>query len=300
MTARRRGVTLVEMLAVLALLAIVGGAVGRLLLRQQRFYSALHERLAMRSQLRDGIDLLAVALRYAAVQGEPFTFASDTAVEFSSIIGAGTVCAASGANIDLTPEPAASAAGLTSFATTPDTADAVLVYHAASATSSSGWSRAGVGSVGSRPVGAVCGGSALLSPVDLATAVRSTELTLAPATPALPGTPVRVVRRGRFSIYRAGDGLWYLGYRRCAPACNGIQPVSGPYAPGTIPPLALRYAGANGTTLPTPLDSVARSRITRVDLVLRARSRGIVDLPGFGRGIARDSALATVALRNAP
>jgi prepilin-type N-terminal cleavage/methylation domain-containing protein len=300
MTTVRRGVTLVELLSVLVLLAIVGGAIGRLLVRQQRFYVALHERLALRSQLRDGVDLLTVALRYAAVQGAPIDFASDTAVELSSVIGAGTVCAASGAVIHLTPEATASGAALTSFATTPDTADDVLVFHTAGATASAGWSRARVATVGSHPVGGVCGGSPLVSPVDVAAAARSTELTLAPATPALPGAPVRVVRHARFSVYRASDGLWYLGYRRCAPACNGIQPVSGPYAPGTVPPLTLRYADASGATLPTPLDSSARSRITRVDLVLRARSRGIIDLPGFGRGIARDSALATVALRNAP
>src|SRR6202022_2394268 len=48
-----------------------------------------------------------------------------------------------------------------------------------------------------------------------------------------PGAAVRFVRRARYSLYRASDGDWYLGYRRCnaigPPGCGVVQPVSGPY-----------------------------------------------------------------------
>ena len=43
------------------------------------------------------------------------------------------------------------------------------------------------------------------------------------------GTPVRVLRRTRYALYRSGDGLWYLGRRnRDAVGWTVIQPVVGP------------------------------------------------------------------------
>jgi hypothetical protein len=41
---------------------------------------------------------------------------------------------------------------------------------------------------------------------------------------------VRLARRVRWTIYRASDRQWWLGQRRCAPACGAAQPVAGPLA----------------------------------------------------------------------
>jgi hypothetical protein len=116
---------------------------------------------------------------------------------------------------------------------------------------------------------------------------------------ARDGAPVRIVRRARFDVYRASDGLFYLGYRVCAAGCAGVQPVAGPYG-SSAAVIRLRYFDVSGASLPAPLDVTSLQRLTRVDVVLRATSSAIVDLPGRTRGVARDSIVASIALRNAP
>lgn len=294
----QRGFALVELLAALVLLAIVGTTIGRLLLGQQRFYASIHERLAMRSQLRDGGDVLTIALRHAAMQAAPVTLATDTAIELSTTIGAAVVCGSSGAQIDLAPEAPASGVPLSATAVPPDSADDVLVYVAGAAMSPPQWYRARIVDVTTRAASSVCSESPLVGAADLATA-RVTELTTVPVTGAASGSPVRIIRPARFDVYRAGDGLYYVGYRRCGQGCAGVQPVSGPYG-ATAGVVSFRYYDVTGSALAPPLAVSALARITRVDVALRATSRGIIDLPGVGRGVARDSVLLSVALRNAP
>lgn len=297
----RRGFTLVELLCALVLLSIVGTTITRLLVGQQRFYASLDERLGMRAQLRDGADLVSAALRFAAVQGAPITLATDTAIELSTTIGAATVCAATGGRIDLTPEAPLTGGALTSFAVTPDSADEVLVYDTGSASSPPRWLRARILSIATRPASAACGTSPLINAVDVATAAVP-ELTVSPSIIIAPGAPVRIVRRARFDLYRGGDGLRYLGYRRCGLGCTTVQPISGPFSAPlhTAGALTFRYFGVEGAALPTPVAPAALARITRVEIALRAASRGVVELPGSGRAVARDSIVATATLRNAP
>lgn len=294
----RRAFTLVELLCALTLLAIVGTTIGRLLIGQQRFYASVGERLAMRSQLRDGADVLTIALRHAALQQTPIVAATDTAVELSSVIGAGTVCGVSGAEVDLAPEAPASGIALTTLAVTLDTADEVIAYITGGAPSSSGWARARIVGVATHPASAVCATSQLLGAIDRVSA-RATGITVAPPLAVAPGTPVRILRHVRIDGYRASDGMIYVGYRRCGAGCNSVQPVSGPYGVN-VRDVEFRYFDVTGAALPAPVSGVALSRITRIDVVLRAASRGAVDLPGLGRAVAHDSTLVSIGLRNAP
>lgn len=295
----RRGFTLVELLSALVLLSIVGTAIARLLAGQQRFYASLDERLGMRAQLRDGADLLTTALRFAAVQGAPIALATDTAIELSTTIGTATACASTENRIDLTPEAPLSGVALTSFAITPDSADDILVYDAGSVTSPPRWIRAQIMSIAMRAVRVACAASPLINATDAASAMLP-ELTLSAPIIVAPGAPVRVLRRARFDLYRAGDGFWYLGYRRCGLGCTTVQPISGPFsAPFGPPGAAFRYFDAYGAALSAPVAPAELARITRVDVSLRAASRGVVDLPGHGRALARDSILVTATLRNA-
>jgi hypothetical protein len=88
----------------------------------------------------------------------------------------------------------------------------------------------------------------------------------------------RITRPLRYSLYRAGDGWWYLGIRTWNPATaqfNGVQPTAGPYAP----------PGRNG------------SRIEYFDSAGNAISSGTPDT----RGIARiEWLLATVPRGTTP
>lgn len=294
----RAGFTLVELLFALLLVGIVGGTIARLVVAQQRFYASVEERLAMRARLRDGADLLSLALRHAAVQGMPIALATDTAVEIGTIIGAGTTCGASGASIDLTPDVPVTGRAITSFATLPDTTDDVLVYDRGAPSSAPRWLRARIVDVTTRPASALCARSPLVSVADVASG-RVTELVTVPTIAAPPGAPVRIVRRARFDVYRASDGKFYLGYRTCGSGCTGVQPAAGPYGT-TASAVMLRYFDVAGTLLPTPLGPTSLARVVRVDVTLHATSGGVIDLPGRGRGVARDSVVASIALRNAP
>jgi hypothetical protein len=289
------------MLALVSGAIVIAAAVG-VIVRAERFHAGVEERIRMSSRLRAGGDVLAASLRYGAMEGAPISLATDTAVELATVIGAATTCApAAAGRVALVPDSLASGAALTGTVATPDSADDVLVWHvASSAQPTAGWDRARVVSVSVRAAGSVCPIGPLVSVADIASRAQAFDLTVAPAIGANAGAPVRIVRQARFSVYRASDGLWYLGYRRCPGGqCGTIQPVSGPYAGSGGAPVTLRYFDLAGA-IATPVALARLGGITRVDAVLRSRSASAIDLPGVGRGVARDSVVVTIAPRNAP
>lgn len=292
------GFTLIELLVALIVVGGIGATIARLVVGQQRFYASVDERLAMRERLRDGADVVTIALRHAAVQGMATTLAADSAIELATMIGTGTVCGTSGTRIDLTPELPVSGRALTSLAVTPDTTDEVLAYDVGTPSGGARWVRARITGVTTRAASALCAASPVVSVADVASG-RVTELSTAPAIAVSAGAPVRIIRRARLDAYRGSDGLVYLGYRICEVGCAGVQPVAGPYG-SSLSAISLRYFDVAGTALPTPLLPASIARVTRVDVVLRATSHFAVDLPGRGRGVAHDSVVASIALRNAP
>jgi hypothetical protein len=113
---------------------------------------------------------------------------------------------------------------------------------------------------------------------------------------------VRFIRRGRYSLYRASDGDWYLGYRRCnalgSSVCGAIQPLSGPYRRYSSDPAAtgllFEYFDANGNRLgagSSPLE------LARVDVTARAESRHHLIVEGR-QSTPGDSATMSIAIRN--
>lgn len=302
----RRGVMLLELMLALVSGAIAIAATVGVVVRAERFHASVEDRLRMRSQLRAGADIIAASSRFSAAHDAPIALATDTAVELSTTIGAATTCApAAAGHVALVPDSLVTGAAVTSMVATPDSADDVLAWRvASSAQPIGGWDRARIVAVASRSAGAVCPIGPLVSAADVAGHAQALEFTVAPAINAGAGAPVRIVRRARFSVYRASDGLWYLGYRRCASgACGAIQPVSGPYAAASAAPSAapmtLRYFDLSGA-IAMPVAVSRLGGITRIDVVLRARSGSVIDLPGAGRGFARDSVVVSIAPRNAP
>jgi hypothetical protein len=106
---------------------------------------------------------------------------------------------------------------------------------------------------------------------------------------------VRFARRVRYSVYRGGDGKWYLGYRRCVTTCAAIQPISGPYESRSGPPLSFRYFVGSGARLS---GNGPTNEVARVEIVSRANYVRPLALPGISGSRTGDSAVATVALRN--
>ncbi|MDE3054151.1 MAG: hypothetical protein KGJ70_09715, partial [Gemmatimonadota bacterium] len=112
-------------------------------------------------------------------------------------------------------------AGGTAFATAPRPGDTIFVFD--DSRSPPAW-RA------SRLLSVDAGGVAcpLLGAGDVQT------LRLEAGLDAAPAVAFRVLRRTRFSLYRSGDGSWYLGMRDwnlAGGGFTGIQPVAGPLAP---------------------------------------------------------------------
>jgi len=282
----KRGFSLVELLVVLTMLALVGGTIGSLVLRQQRFYRGASELLRAREGVRDAIDVLATDIRGIAVT-DTVRLLADSAIEMFSSIGSAVVCERSSDMQIAVPRPFASGSTLTSLLIEPDTGDLALFYR--DATSNGGrWERHRIAGFSVRQSAATCPGFQL----DLS----------APLSPDThPGTPVRFIRRGRYSLYRAADGDWYLGYRRCnalgPSTCGSVQPLSGPYRSYSSTRdktgLLFEYFDAHGGRLTTtsPLE------LARVDLTARAESRQRLVIEQRSMTPA-DSATVSIAIRN--
>jgi hypothetical protein len=273
---------------VLALVGLLGGTVGLTLIRQQRFYRGTTELLHAREGVRDAIELLSTDIRGMST-ADTARLLADSAIELFANIGSSMVCETDSATgVGLPCASSGRGNALTAFLVQPDTGD-IAVFHRDSLDGQSEWERHRIAGFAARTPGTACPGFV----VDLATPVSARVRT---------GAPVRFIRRGRYSLYRAADGRWYLGYRRCnaigASSCGAIQPLSGPYRDYSSNPrntgLLFEYFDASGIRL-TPGSSPLA--IARVDVTARAESRqrivveGRVTAPG-------DSATVAIAIRN--
>lgn len=299
----RSGFSLIETTVVLVIVGIIGSTVAVLLMRQQRFYRGTSELIATRQSVRDGIDVLTTDIRGMSL-ADTARLLADSAIEFFSTVGTSVVCQQlSPSDVGL-PPVSSSGSALTSFAAQPDTGD-LAVFYVDSAPPTSHWYRYRIVAFNSRSISTTCPtSSAFASDADVVGAAKAYVLSLdAPLAGAVrAGSPVRFVRRGRYSLYRGSDGDWYLGYRRCnavgavASACGAIQPLSGPYRPyspdATQSGLVLEYFDrGGGDARSAPLS------LARVDVTARAASRESLLIEG-ARWTPADSAKVSVAVRN--
>ena len=301
MRPNRAAFTLIELAVVLAILAVSGAAMGMLLIRQQRFYRGASELLYAREGVRDALEVLASDLRGISI-ADTVRLLADSAIEIYASTGSSVVCQTPSAEAIGLPPAAPSGNTLTAFLTEPDTGDLVLIYRVAEDVGS--WERHRIGSFSSRAVGSVCPSSSGFTRGDAAGGLPGFLVTLdAPLSPETHiGAPVRFIRRGRYSLYRASDGEWYLGYRRCnaigASSCGAVQPLSGPYRgysrDASTTGLLFEYLDGAGKRLDassSPLD------LARVDITARTESRQRLSVEGRAFKPA-DSATISIAVRN--
>lgn len=299
----REGVTLAEIVVVLALIGVLGSAIGLTLIRQQRFYRGTTEMLQAREGVRDAMEVLSADIRGMSVADTVRLFA-DSAIEFFANVGSSIVCRASAPNVVSLPSAAPRRGNaLTAFSVQPDTGDlAVLLRDTADAAH---WERHRIVGFTTDAIATTCPASSAFSRqanLDASGGGFLLELS-SPASPEVrPGAPVRFIRRGRYSLYRASDGRWYLGYRRCnavgPSACGSIQPLSGPYRDYSSNPrgtgLLFEYFDASGARLTAGTSPLA---IARVDITARAESRHRIIVEGRA-STPGDSATVAVAIRN--
>jgi hypothetical protein len=294
------GLSLGELVVVVALAGLVGGVIALTISRQQRFYRSASELHYAREGVRDAIEVLSEDIRGMSVS-DTVRLAGDSAIEFFANIGSSVACQVAGTEVGL---PAAHSQGnsLSAFLTEPDTGDLAMFY-AVSATGSDEWETHRIQAFATRSLATACAAATGMSSVSEASA-SGFLLTLAtPLSGNLrPGSPIRFLRRVRYSLYHASDGKWYLGYRRCnavgASSCGVVQPVSGPYRPYSAnirsSGLGFEYFDSAGHAL-DPTD--VRFALARVDISARSESSELLSMYGTGTGIS-DSATASVAIRN--
>ncbi len=297
----RRGVTLLELMVAIVIGGLALGLVSAVSVRQQRVFSDLADAAAMGGQLRDAAAILPIDLRAAsAVAGDVRSGeARDTSIELRSTIASGVGCDTSSGHVLLAPPTGGAGtfgsvavaiqAGDTAWVFTPmDTGDVWRPYRVASAT--------GAAAGQCSPLGPHLSDSAVATAGRIALSLDSP-----PALAALIGTPVRVTRPFRYSLYRASDGAWYLGARDWNTASsrfNTIQPVSGPFLSAASGGLAFTYIDSAGRAIPTP---VADTRaVALVGIAVRAQTRLAPRAlaAATSTGGHRDSAVISVMLRN--
>lgn len=293
---RRRGFTAVELIVSMTIGGVVLAMIASVSAREQRVFADLADRASVGAQLRDASSVLPIDLRSLAPRLGDIRDARDTALEIRATIAGGVVCDSSAAAIILAPST--SGASTYSGATSPIEAGDTLWLAGVSDTLQ--WAPLAVLSTSTGAAGPCAARGPKLD--DSARVVPRVALTLSSMPPAVTGMPVRITRPVRYSIYRASDGLWYLGEKDWSNASgrfNTIQPVAGPLLAPNAGGLVFRYMDALGVALPTPV--VARESISLIRIELRGQTTSPVRALGSAsiNGKRTDSAIVSVALRNA-
>ena len=304
----RAGFTLTELLVALILFGVVATAMVGALDRQARFHDGITRLLEARSQLSATHDAVAAQMRAVSSAAGELEATTDTSAIFRAPVASGVVCAVTATGVELAPEVLAAGNRLTHVGQWPVQGDSVWLFDEGAFPSSfdDRWFGGAIAAV-SRPTG-VCAGSPYVHPT-LDASRNGWNITLAtpPAFPAGvgPGSALRITRRARLAFYRTGTGEFALGYSEWnhgSGAWDIIQPLSGAFLPlNRANPAASGIAFTALDSSGTPIAAAAPSpRATRIGLVARSVTRGIVRLDGMRRGVRADSLISVIALRNRP
>lgn len=236
----RRGTTLAELLVVLVLGSVVVGLFARSVVGQRRAERAVAGVSAPAVAVDDAVHILAALLARVSLQ-DSLIVRADTALEWRAVVGAAIACFAAGDSL-VVPDSGVAAW----WETAPDSGDATEL-----ADESGRWFSGEILSIRARASGGVCGG-----------AQRTLRMR---ASVAAGQTPfVRVTQRLRMTLYRGGDGAWWLGERTCSTGlpvrCGAAQPVAGPLL---APPAGLRFTVDSSATSRAVTISVAAGRTAR-------------------------------------
>jgi type II secretory pathway pseudopilin PulG len=293
----RRGLGLIEVIAVVAILGLIVGMVGSAVQSQQRFHRYAASVLNARQGVRDAMEVLSTDIRAASLE-DTVRVMADSALELFAGIGTSVACRTLSGNSIALAAQSPTANTLTNFLLDPDTGDIALIYRRDSVDVDRGrWERHRIAGLTTRLGDRDCLAPGMAPREGFIVTVQSPL-----ERPVPPGASVRFIRRGRYSLYRSSDSKWYLGYRRCnaigASACGAIQPISGPYRPYSADKsrtgFLFEYFDARGallTSLASPLS------IARVDVSARADSKHRRLGPGGG-GEPPEFATGSFALRN--
>jgi prepilin-type N-terminal cleavage/methylation domain-containing protein len=295
----RRGVTLVELLVAMTLLGIITAAFMLTGLRQEENHRSLAMRSRARVQLREAVAALPIELRgVSPADGDiPPGGARDSTLEFRSTVAVGVACAVENERIELPRH----SSGWThsSMLSRPETGDSAWFLLAGEGTPAT-WVGRGIASVGASS--GTCGA---YEPEDAAGTRAILHLVTDPSAPrVVPGAPVRVTRRLRYSIYRSStDGEWYLGAREWNASMERfdvVQPIAGPFtSPRATRGLPSRFRYFDRDDVELASGSQATTSIGRLLVTLCAEERLMRDRGSAAPGpCAGDDAVVAVSFRD--
>lgn len=294
--AGRDGFSLIELLVILTVSTIIMGGLMSILVRQQRFYRGTADLIDTRSQIRQAAGIIPSDLRGVSTIGGDIIEISGTSMVFRATIGQAVACTANpgSTTIVIPPLVLANNNTLASFSMTPQIGDTVYVYHngGTDAAGDDYWYPYGI-TAQPTTVTTACTEPTLIGLADLITPRYSFSLSEGLRADISVGTPLRFVRRTRYTLYEAAGGAWYLGY--CSPDCAGgtPDPIAGPFLPagaGTEG-IAFSYQDEAGAVTAVP------AQVAQVSIVVRGQTKGAVDL-GHKQGYVGDSLRFSVAIRN--
>lgn len=295
---RRSGFTLVELLLVLVLLGIVGGALMRMVANQQRFYKGTYDLIELRSQLRQAGAVLTSDLRGLSSPGGDLVTMTDSSMDFRYTMGSSISCTTpANSTIIVPPTTTANGNTLTNWLTPPVQRDSVYVFDEGDTTTTSTddvWRPYEIAQ-DPDPGSGTC--AAAYNAQSDGYAIRMTT-SISPTI--LQGAAIRFIRRAHYSLYQSGnDGLWYLGYM-CSSCGNAtVSPIAGPFkaylptgAGMDTSGIRITYFDSTGATTATA------ANVARISIVLRGQTRSALNVSGLKRGVNMDSIRLNVALRN--
>lgn len=306
----RSGMTLLELLISMVLLGLMGGLIVGFLLKQQRFYAGANEILLTRTQVRQAAAMLPSDLRAISSSGKDIYVMTDTSIEFRSTFGSSYLCRSdkAGSKIIIPPVTLAKKSMLTAWTQTPVVGDSVALYVDSTSTAvrDDSWSVHAITLVSPQTADASPGcqsSTGMMKSTDVTSLNPSFVFTISPTQSGTvsAGAGVRFFKRVHYSLYRAADGQWYLGYYDCrtgrSPVCSVIQPVSGPFrAFNNAQPerngVRFSYYDSTGAVTANKL------AVSRISIVLQGEGAKDIQLAGGSPVTFRDSLRIDVGLRN--
>jgi hypothetical protein len=301
----RRGLTLPELLVAFILLAIVGGGLTRVMIKQQQFYKDARATARSKRELRLGATVLPSELRSISSSGGDIMLMGEGTVQMRAYTGTAVVCAISGGRDDIWVPPTNLARHtLTTYISSlnkPQDGDTIFIFNEGAATGSQDdtWEKRVI--TGADYAASDCNGPPFADAVLDATKKRTRyHLNVAlPATVSV-GAVVRFTRPVNYHIYQETSGSWYLGIQEYLGGTWGSPaPLAGPfraYATGDAAQSGLQFRFFD--SLGVRITNMAnKTQVARLDVYLRTNAgrSAITERKGVD---LQDSVVMRVALRN--
>jgi len=303
MHGHRRGLTLPELLIAIIMLAIVGGGITKVMVKQQQYYKDASKTAGSKRELRLGASVLPAELRSISSSGGDILTMTEGEVKMRAYIGSSVICARSATDMIWLPPINLARHTLTSFIDRPDIGDTVFVYNENILKGSEDdlWEMRTI--IAKDWSTTACPGAPYTDPVlDPPATKRRYRYQLDAALPdsVKVGAVVRFTRPVRYRIYQESSGAWFLGLEQYSGnAWSAPSPLSGPYkafatGDNSGSGLQFRYYDSLGVRI----TNMANNKdVARVDVFLRTDAGASAITERHGNAL-KDSVLMRVAIRN--